>query len=230
MAAVPAGNSAPIDPAAPVVVFCDFDGTVTLEDTLVLLLDRFGRPRSGGSGWRTIEDDPDLPEIRKLQAEMDLLRITWPRALEYLHTVVRLRDGFREFHDLLRARDIPLRLVSGGFVEIIEAFLPRAEFPGVEILANRVRITDGRWVVLPADSPRITRACNHCKTWHLGTHPGAALVYIGDGSTDFCPAGQVPLVFARDSLARHLEQTGQDWQPYETFHDITARMTQLGLL
>jgi hypothetical protein len=155
MAAILAGNTAHANPAVPVVVFCDFDGTVTLEDTLVLLLDRFGRPRADGTGWRSIEDDPDLPEIRKLQAEMDLLRITWPRALEYLHTVVRLREGFRQFHDLLVARGIPLRLVSGGFVEIIEAFLPRAEFPGVEVLANRVRITDGRWVVLPADRPRI---------------------------------------------------------------------------
>lgn len=222
-------NSAVIQ-GAPVVVFCDFDGTVTLEDTLVLLLDRFGRPRPDGSGWRTIEDDPELPEIRKLQAEMDLLFLPWPRALEYLRSVVQLRAGFREFHDRLHARGIPLRLVSGGFVEIIEAFLPPADYPGLEVLANRLRITDGRWTVLPADSPRIRRACNHCKSWHLGTHPGANLVYIGDGSTDFCPAGQVPVAFARDSLARHLAENGRAWHPYETFHEITERMVALGLL
>lgn len=215
---------------SPVVVFCDFDGTVTCEDTLVLLLDRFGRPRPDGSGWRTIEDDPELPENRKLQAEMDLLFITWPRALEYLHTAVRLRDGFDEFHDRLHRAGIPLRLVSGGFVEIIEAFLPARRYPGLEVLANRVRITDGRWLVLPAETPRISRLCNHCKSWHLGTHPGAELVYIGDGSTDFCPAGQVPHAFARDGLSDHLDHIGRPWHAWNDFNDITRRLEELGLL
>ena len=214
----------------PAVVFCDFDGTVTEEDTLVLLLDRFARTRADGAHWRSIEDDPELPEIEKLQAEMDLLALDWPQALEYLHTVVRIRAGFQAFHDRLQARGIPLKLVSGGFVEIIEAFLPPARYPGMELLANRIEVQNSVWRVRPAASPKITGACNHCKSWHLGQHDGHTLVYIGDGSTDFCPAGQVPVVFARDSLARHLDRAGKPWWPFETFHEIETRMEQLGLL
>jgi 2-hydroxy-3-keto-5-methylthiopentenyl-1-phosphate phosphatase len=209
-------------------LFLDFDGTITEEDTLVLLLDRFGRRLPDGRDWRAIEFDDSLPENVKLQAEMDLLDLPLDEALGWLDVASPLREGCGEFLREAREHGLAPVVLSGGFVEIIERrlgeLLPLVE----EVRANRLERdpADGRWRVVPAATPRVRDLCNHCKTWHLreARAAGRPIVYIGDGSTDFCPARESDLVFARSSLAAQLQSEGRPYMPFTTFRPVMEEM------
>ena len=206
-------------------LFLDFDGTVTEEDTLVLLLDRFGRRLPDGRDWRAIEDDESLPENVKLQAELDLLDVGLEEALVWLDGACRLRAGFPAFLDWAAGRGLEPVILSGGLLPIIEralaSHLPRLS----AIHANRLRIEEGRWVVEAASTPRIRNQCNHCKTWHL-RQASRPVVYIGDGATDFCPARAADLVFARSTLAAQLAREGRSYVPFTTFDDVVEHLAR----
>jgi 2,3-diketo-5-methylthio-1-phosphopentane phosphatase len=209
-------------------LFLDFDGTVTEEDTLVLLLDRFGRALPDGRDWRAIEFDESLPENVKLQAELDLLEVGLDEALAWLDGVARLRAGFDRFLDWTEGRGLRPTILSGGLEPIIARLLgPRAA--RVELRANGLEIENGRWIVQAAPSPRIRNQCNHCKTWHLRQAGDRPLVYIGDGATDFCPARAADRVFARSSLAAQLAAEGRRFTPFTTFVDVIEDLERGGL-
>jgi 2-hydroxy-3-keto-5-methylthiopentenyl-1-phosphate phosphatase len=211
-------------------LFCDFDGTITETDTLVMLLDRFGQPLPDGRDWRVIEDDPQLPERVKLQAELDLLTVGEEEALAWLAERVRLREGFLPFVRALEAAGLPLTILSGGLLPILEQTLAPLGLGNLRLLANGLRVEQGRWIALPATSPRINGLCNHCKTWHLEQAAPQPLVYIGDGSTDFCPGRRADLVFARESLGEHLSALGRDFHPFDTFDTVHQALAEQGWL
>ena len=80
------------------------------------------------------------------------------------------------------------------------------------------------WRVRPAASPRINALCNHCKSHWLvsAREAGDRIVYIGDGTTDRCPAGHADLLFAKSGLRRWCEERWIAHQPFESFHEIRA--------
>jgi 2,3-diketo-5-methylthio-1-phosphopentane phosphatase len=207
-------------------LFLDFDGTVTEEDTLVLLLDQFGRRLPDGRDWRAIEFDDSLPEKIKLQAEMDLLGLPLDEALSWLESAAPLRLGAADFLREATARGLDPVILSGGLTPIIERLLEPLRPLTVEIRANGVQVEEGRWRVDPATTPRIRNQCNHCKTWHLrqARAAGRPVIYVGDGSTDFCPARESDLVFARATLAEQLQSEGRSFLPFTTFSDVTKEL------
>jgi len=213
-------------------LFLDFDGTITQEDTLVLLLDRFGRRLPDGRDWRAIEFDDSLPENVKLQAEMDLLDLPLDEALDWLDEAAPLREGCGGFLGEARSHGLDPVVLSGGFVEIIQRRLGGLLPLVAEVRANGLERdpVNGRWRVVPAITPRVRNQCNHCKTWHLREvqAAGQPVVYVGDGSTDFCPARESDLVFARSSLAAQLASEGRRYMPFTTFQPVTEEMRRRG--
>jgi 2-hydroxy-3-keto-5-methylthiopentenyl-1-phosphate phosphatase len=211
-------------------IFCDFDGTITREDTLVLLLDRFGRHLPDGRDWRAIEFDDTLDEQVKLQAEMDLLDCTREEALEFLRDTVQIREGFSDFLHWIRSESGCLHVLSGGLLPIIEQSLAEYAGVGLELEANQL-FGDTGWQVKPNSTPRIRERCNHCKTQHVRRTASQQIksIYIGDGSTDFCPAREADMVFARGTLARQLQEEGRTFTAYEDFHHVLRALKQAGV-
>ncbi|MDP6796367.1 MAG: hypothetical protein QGG33_00910 [Candidatus Krumholzibacteria bacterium] len=108
-----------------------------------------------------------------------------------------------------------------------EAMLEKAGIPELPLHCNDLGfLEDGRWKVLPAESPRIRGLCNHCKSWWL-QESRLPLIYIGDGTTDRCPAERADLLFAKGGLARWCEEEGLEHVPFETFDDILLWLDSL---
>lgn len=213
-------------------IYSDFDGTMTGQDTLVLLLDRFGRRLPDGSDWRSIEFDPDRCELDKLQAEMDLLDCSLEEALAYLDATAVLRAGLEEFLAWVTAGNAKLHVLSGGLLPIIRRTMSRLPGAPLVLEANDLKVEAGRWIVLPHQGKRIRGLCNHCKTRHLheSSAQGLGTVYVGDGSTDFCPSREANLVFARDSLARQLKSEGRDFHHFDSFHQVLGILQAKGIM
>lgn len=206
-----------------VSVFTDFDGTITAEDTLVHLLDHYVGP-----GWLEIErrvEAGTLTEEQGLQDEVALLRAPWEEALARVLAEVPVDPGFSGFVRFCAARGWPLTILSGGLAPLIRGVLEREGLGSVPFAANDLAFDpDGRWRVVQAVTPRINRLCNHCKSWHLAeaAAEGARIVYIGDGTTDRCPAGRADLVFAKGSLIEWCTERGIAHVPFARFAEIEA--------
>ena len=204
-------------------IFTDFDGTITRQDTLVYLLDRYA-----GKTWYEIEDRVDagtLSEEEGLRAEIALLTAPWEEAIAGVLADVPADAGFAPFSAWCRSERLPLTILSGGLAPVIRAVLEREGLGDMPFAANDLEFDpDGRWRVVPADTPRVRALCNHCKSWHLAgvRQRGCRTVYIGDGTTDRCPSTHADLVFAKGGLARWCDEQGVAYRPFEEFAEIQA--------
>jgi 2-hydroxy-3-keto-5-methylthiopentenyl-1-phosphate phosphatase len=191
--------------ASPLRLVLDWDGTVTERDTLVMLLETFGRPLPDGTG--------SFREV--MEAELATLRLTLPQAVAWLLEHVRVRPGF---HALARARR-PL-IVSSSFEETIQPILER-EGLELEVRANRVDAGADGWHVRWRDESVCSECGDACKR---GSLPEPPFAYVGDGWSDHCPALAAERVFARDGLARYLEARGVPFEPFADLRDVAAAL------
>ena len=189
----------------------DWDGTVTVVDTLWLVLAEFGdedvfrrasgRLRAGEMGLRET-------------MEIEFATITNARLEDvnaWLAENAEFRPGFQE---LVRRYD-PL-VLSSGFEELIRPLLAR-EGVEVELVANRIDPRPGGWrVVWNRDEP-----CDVCGDWckRVGL-PAGPFVYIGDGYSDRCPSLSAERIFARAGLAEFLDAQGVAYEPFEDLDDV----------
>lgn len=196
-------------------VLIDFDGTVVLEDTTDLFLERFAEP-----AWRTVEAEWVAGRIGShecLARQIDLVRAT-PAELDHLADLATIDPDFTDFVAAGRALGLPMVVASDGFDLIIARVLARA---GVElpVVSNRLHATGAdRW---RADFPHYREQCRsqsgNCKC-ALFEIPGPRIL-IGDGRSDFCPAEQATLVLAKNALIGHCRKSGIDHIAIEGFAD-----------
>ena len=208
-------------------VFSDFDGTITMQDTLVYLLDAYGSPE-----WWDIENKllkGTITEKEALPAEIDILNVGWDEAESAVLKHIEITPGFKEFKEWTDSLEIPFAILSGGFKEISAAILNHHFKSDFSIFANSLEISGKRWKVVPSNGPKIKNLCNNCKTFPLVQlkDKGFTVVYIGDGSTDRCPSENADIVFAKSGLADYCRENSIPYYPYTDFFDILNELIRM---
>jgi 2-hydroxy-3-keto-5-methylthiopentenyl-1-phosphate phosphatase len=128
---------------------------------------------------------------------------------------VRIRPRFHEF----AATHRPV-VVTVGFRELIQPILAR-EGIELELRANRVDWTSQGWRPRFRSEDSCAVCGEPCKRSAL---PEGEVVYVGDGFSDRCASLAASRVFARDGLARYLDSVGAAYEPFESFHDVSAAL------
>ncbi|MBF0331586.1 MAG: MtnX-like HAD-IB family phosphatase [Candidatus Omnitrophica bacterium] len=201
-------------------VFFDFDNTISSFDVLDSLIEHFAIDGQ----WRVLEQRWVAGEIGSkecLRGQLRSLRATREQLVDYLATI-RIDPYFKRILDVLKAQGVHPLIVSDSFSFLIETILKHHDVHGVRILANRLRIQGDRLIPsFPYENPACC-SCAHCKTSHLRNEDslGKVLVYVGDGRSDYCASMQAHVVFAKDSLAEHLEQKGKKFIGYSNLQDV----------
>jgi 2,3-diketo-5-methylthio-1-phosphopentane phosphatase len=209
----------------PTIVFVDFDGTVAAEIASNRLLDRFAV-----ADWRALDrrfDSGELSFRDRVVKGFSLLS----GSREMMQTFARtlsLRPGFPEFVRTCRGRGYPIIVVSEALDVMIHAMLDEESF-NLPVYCNRaVFHPDGRYSGI--ELPYIRRDCpcemGVCKRAIVLEHaqPFERVVYIGDGSNDFCPAREAHMIFARRRLAEHCRTQDIAYIPFEDFFDVQAAL------
>ena len=204
------------------IVFSDFDGTITLHDTFVDLLKKFSTP---GLADRL---------MAQMYAQTLTLRKGVTQLLEsipsdqYLNIIEfskthPIRSGFPEFLDFLESHDVPCVVVSGGIrimVEtVLEEFKPRlAGLHAVDLDAS-----GDYFNVIPnyAGETELVAKVNIMAKYEFDQS-----IAIGDSITDFNMAMAADLVFARDRLAKYLDEQGKSYVPWNDFFEIRDYLDQ----
>ena len=220
------------------LIACDFDGTVTRQDTLVKILDRYGSAQ-----WRDVQKRVVSGEIsirEGLQQEMGSVRASLEELKSILADQVEVDPSFPGFLRKMRRQGIPLICLSGGFDLCIETVLVKAGLWPLPTLANRLIPPhpalspkggedkgEGWRVEFPYPSDQC-KSCGHCKgdsirSWNA---QGYATVFVGNGVTDRCAARNAKMTFAKDELHAWCQANGIPSAAYQTFSDIEQELTR----
>jgi 2-hydroxy-3-keto-5-methylthiopentenyl-1-phosphate phosphatase len=207
------------------IVFVDFDGTVTTEDTLV------------GALRRSVSED----EYRERYDDLLHGRTTLSRVLreafektpsakiaefvEYVQTVP-IREGFSDFLDAMRDLGIPVVILSGGLRPMIEK----------RIGVYRDRILDIHGVDVDTSGTFMRLISPHDDGVELLNKEAVMRKYeyrksicIGDSHSDISMSRASDIVFARDFLAECMEKSGRDFFRWDSFNDVTDKLKGITL-
>lgn len=204
------------------MVFCDFDGTITAEETFVAMLKAFATIR-----FKKIEK---LVVSRKLTLKEGVRRMVesipsnrHPDILEQIQSKP-VRKGFPEFLDFLHSRKVPLVIISGGLIDSVKARL--ASF------SDRIYAVHAPEVDRSGDNFRLVSEIEGdeeiiAKAEIMSFYNYEKAIAIGDGLTDLNMALAASIVFAREGLARDLDSRGKPYQTWNDFFDIRDALVKL---
>jgi 2-hydroxy-3-keto-5-methylthiopentenyl-1-phosphate phosphatase len=197
-------------------LFVDWDGTVTVRDSLVQVIHEFGDPAL------LVELEPrvgvDLTLHEEIALEFAAITAPLDEVVAWVLENVGVRPGLRELAELEPV------VVSAGFRQLIEPVLAR-EGVGLEVRANDVEAQAHGWVVRFRDETVCATCGEPCKR---GGVAGEPYVFVGDGYSDRCAAVGAERVFARDSLATHLDELGVPYEHFEDLHDVALGFAARG--
>jgi 2,3-diketo-5-methylthio-1-phosphopentane phosphatase len=210
-------------------VFCDFDGTFSIQDVGSTLAMRHAEPRRSVA-WKRYERG-EIGAWDFNLAILDGLEISRPEVDAFLQTV-DLDPGAIDLVDWCRAQGVPFRILSDGFDYNLNRL---QEIHGVRFAfdANQLRFDAGVWHIhASARNGDCDCGTGNCKRQRIEALrkrvPEATLVHIGNGRvSDTCGALAADVVFAKDSLAVELTKRGVGYESYNTLHDVIAHLEKL---
>ena len=185
-------------------ILCDFDGTVSVEDTTDTLLERFGR-----DGWQALEDEWRAGRIGSrecMAGQIGLLDMD--RAELDAHLDTRHVDAaFADFVALAQTHGIHIEILSDGLDYAIHRILARHGMDWLPVTANALQPVSAReWrLAFPNASATCRVASGTCKCARAAhaANPRKKVLMIGDGASDFCVAEAADFVFAKGKLIAH---------------------------
>lgn len=201
------------------VVFSDFDGTITSQESFVRVLETFAPEESR----RLIPQMYDLSLPLREGVRLLLESIESRHYPEMLDSVVRtpLRPGFESFLEFIESRAIPFIIVTGGITAFVRATLGPFE-KRVHAIYGADLDTSGPTFRLHSDWESGTELVSKPLVLETvrKTMPIDLPIMIGDSVTDLEMALACSVSFARDRLARYLDERRKPYYSYEDFEDI----------
>jgi len=203
------------------LVQCDFDGTVTEEDTSFFLLDAFAQ-----GDWRRLLRE--YKEHKISVGEFNTKAFAMVKAdkttlLEALQGKVKVRAGFHELVSYCKRRGFRLVIVSNGLDFYIEATLKDLGLENIEVHAAKASFhTEGMKVqYVGPDGKRLEDGFKEAYTRSF-LKLGYRVIYVGNGDSDFAPAEYAHDVFATGELLTYCRENNLNYKPFESFIDIVS--------
>jgi len=208
-------------------IICDFDGTITPQDTTDRVLEALADP-----AWRELEAQWVAAEITASECMRGQIALIGggQAELDAVLDGAALDPGFRDFVIWAERRGLPVVVVSDGVDYFITRILTRHGLDHLPVIANRLVGGPGAWrLEQPWTRDGCAAGSGVCKCGV--TEPWGATapttIYVGDGRSDFCVSGRADLLFAKGALADYAAARGQAFVPFDTFHDVTRALARL---
>ena len=204
----------------------DFDGTLSVGDTVDAMLERFADNR-----WEELETDwldGKITAIECMKQQLDLVEVDQV-TLENFFRGIQLDASFLPFYKHV-SQFSKVAIVSDGLDHAIKVAMKNAAFPELPIYANKLHfVPDGidiSWPHLNASCNAGNGVCKCAVAQNLSTDVGGPVVLVGDGKSDACLAKSADVVFAKGSLIKYCEKEGIAHHKFQTFADVLAKVKQ----
>jgi 2-hydroxy-3-keto-5-methylthiopentenyl-1-phosphate phosphatase len=196
----------------------DWDGTATVEDTLIVALREFG-------DWQVYLDAAaalqrgEITLHEEIRRDAQSIRTPIDEVVAWLRENLELRPGFHELAEAYR----PL-IVSSNFRQLIDPILER-EGVKLEVRANEVEWHPDGWRATFRNGEVCGTCGEPCKRADVTSADAIGeVVYVGDGYSDRCAAQAADRIFARDGLARYLDEQGVAYELFDDLHDVARAL------
>jgi len=203
----------------PMIIQCDFDGTLTVEDMGFYLLDNFAK-----GDWRQwLQDyrDKKITVGEFNSRAFATVRTAKEELLAAIRRETRLREGFSELVAYCREKGFRLAIVSNGVDFYINSILTEAGLGDVEAHAATSRFHPGGLKVqyIGPDGVPLNNDFKAAYT-RFFREQGYKVAYVGNGPSDAAPASLSQHVFARDGLLEYCKEKNLPCQPFDDMHDV----------
>jgi 2,3-diketo-5-methylthio-1-phosphopentane phosphatase len=214
----------------PLAIFCDFDGTFSVQDVGSSLAQQL-LPEKRERLWQRFEQG-EFTAWTYVVALLDGLVLPEKDLDRFLETI-DLDPGARDMLAWCERESVPFRILSDGFdwnLERLQA-MHRVRF---EYHANHLEYQGDVWRLSPGrPNPACGCGTGNCKRGRIASYrvknPDAFCVHVGNGRvSDLCGALEADLAFAKDTLAPALEELGRDYVDFENLHDVIEVLAQRG--
>jgi 2,3-diketo-5-methylthio-1-phosphopentane phosphatase len=210
----------------PNIIYCDFDGTVTKEDSVNKFLSIFADKK-----WLEIEEQwikGDIGSRECLAKQVALLPEFSRQDLSDYANSIEIDESFVDFYNYLKTQNIELVIVSDGFDFFIEEVLNRYNLNDIKFFANTLTVEDNKLnIEFNFSNPECKNGSGVCK---CSRTCGRQFDYIGDGQSDVCIAKKANTLFAKNdyNLQKYCEKQGIDYISFNSFKDILDYFSQKG--
>ncbi|MDD9267694.1 2-hydroxy-3-keto-5-methylthiopentenyl-1-phosphate phosphatase [Paenibacillus sp. GCM10023248] len=209
------------------IIFCDFDGTITVNDNIVAIMKHFNP-----DGWEAIVErilNKTISISQGVGAMFALLPTSRKdEIVDYAISNAVIRDGFKEFVAYCQEQGIKLLITSGGIDFFIYPLLKPFPIPHENIYCNASSFEGSAIEILWPHScdEHCHTGCGMCKTSIIRSYDSSKYerIIIGDSITDFEGAKLVDTIFARSHLIEMCEKLGYAYYPFENFFDIMKQL------
>jgi len=212
------------------LVFCDFDGTISRRDVGYNLYHHF----SGGRNDLLLPDwkAGRLSSRECLTREAEMVTASADEIMAFLDQFT-IDPGFAEFESLCRKNGVEPVVLSDGLDFYIRHILTRYGLAHLQVISN-IGHLDGSG--LSIEFPRTNRACRRCgackgeiiEEFRGRCGEPATTVFIGDGYSDICAAGAADLLFAKKDLKRYCLDHKVAYTKFDTFFDVSRALMGYG--
>jgi 2-hydroxy-3-keto-5-methylthiopentenyl-1-phosphate phosphatase len=205
------------------IIFCDFDGTITENDNIINIMKYYNPP-----GWETIKDDilAGKISIRKgIGRLFGLLPASCQEEItNYAIKKATIRPGFHQFIQYCQEHNIRLLITSGGIDFFVYPILSRYSVPKQDIYCNSSDFSGKLILILwPYSCDSLcSNDCGMCKPSILRSHSSIdnIKIVIGDSITDLAVAKMADLVIARDFLLQKCQEHSLPYKEFVSFYDV----------
>jgi 2,3-diketo-5-methylthio-1-phosphopentane phosphatase len=206
-----------------VLFVIDFDGTLSVGDTVDAMLERFAEP-----AWTAVEQqwlDGRITAIECMQAQLRMVK-TDHVTLENFFRSIQLDASFLPFYRHV-SQFAEVAIVSDGLDHAIKVAMRNAAMPDLPVYANKLHFEpDGIDISWPHRNLACKGGNGVCKCAVARNLSGGdqRVVLIGDGKSDACLAAEADVVFAKSGLIRHCEANNIPHYKFQTFADVLAKV------
>ncbi len=220
-------STTPLRPYSTLIIFSDFDGTITQQDVTDRILEELAHPL-----WREVEDEwvRGLIGSREcLERQMALVDAS-PEELNEVIDAIPLDPAFASFYQFVEREKIPFYVVSDGFDYVVSRILKRAGVGGElengrHLYASHLEIS-GRRLAASFPHSDCEHGCATCKATVIKRlrRERSRVVFIGDGFSDRFAVEEADVVFAKKQLLGYCRRRNIACRAFETFADVQAKL------
>ena len=208
------------------IIYCDFDGTITKEDSVNKFLSLFADEK-----WLEVEDrwmNGEIGSKECLQEQVNLIPELPENILKNYINSIEIDDYFVSFYNFLKKNGYELVILSDGFDLFIKETLERYNLNEIKYFANTLTVKNNKLMIdFNNGNPNCKNTSGTCKCSKIEIEN---FYYIGDGLSDACVARKAAKLFAKKNLKKYCDEQKIDYINFETFEEILGYFARKGEL
>lgn len=206
-------------------ILCDFDGTITEKDGLYGFFEQYAL-----KDWLIVEKLWEEGKINSqdcLKREFDLIpNLNEFLVKNYLKTV-RIDEYFSKFQNYTAKNNIDFFIVSDGVDYFINETLNNYDIFDIKIISNHFEFINNKFLIsFPYANSVCIKNSGTCKCAVIEKKRKEykKIIYIGDGTSDYCAADKADILFAKNKLALYCQKNNINFIKFSNFNDIIFKL------